>query len=134
MIGKGCHPLSGAIYFKYVEGRARFGKPIRPAFVSARVHAVTRMSGFHNQGHLRASYTDIEDFAIMHVIFEDGTFADIIASELVLGGVHNRIEVHATNHRTICNLTPNNAMQTYTPDEKYYKDIYIVEKTETRQG
>ncbi len=134
MIGKGCHPLSGAIYFKYVEGRARNGKPIRPASVSARVHSVTRMPGFLDQGHLRASYTDIEDFALMHVVFEDDTFADIIASELVLGGVHNRIEVHATNHRTICNLTPNNAMQTYTPDERYYKDIYVVEKTETRQG
>ena len=134
LIGKGCHPLSGAIYLKYVEGRARFGNPIRPASVTTRTHAVTRMPGFLDQGHLRASYTDIEDFALMHVVFEDGTFADIIASELVLGGVHNRIEVHATNHRTICNLTPNDAMQTYTPDEKYYKDVYVVEKTETKQG
>jgi len=31
MIGKGCHPLSAAIYFKHVEGKARNGKPIRPA-------------------------------------------------------------------------------------------------------
>ena len=30
MIGKGCHPLSAAIYLKHVEGRARNGKPIRP--------------------------------------------------------------------------------------------------------
>ncbi|HRT90139.1 MAG TPA: gfo/Idh/MocA family oxidoreductase, partial [Bacteroidales bacterium] len=38
------------------------------------------------------------------------------------------------NHRTLCSMTPNNAMQTYTPDEKYFKDVYIVEKTETKQG
>jgi hypothetical protein len=25
-------------------------------------------------------------------------------------------------------------MQTYTPDEKYFNDVYIVEKTETKQG
>jgi hypothetical protein len=25
-------------------------------------------------------------------------------------------------------------MQTYTPDEKYFKDVYIVEKTGTKQG
>src|SRR4030043_116817 len=134
MIGKGCHPLSAALYFKQVEGRARSGKPIRPMAVSARTHAVTRMPGFRDEGHLRTTYKDIEDFAAAHVVFEDGTFADIFASELVLGGVHNWIEVNTSNHRTLCTIGLNNAMQTYTPDEKHFKDIYIVEKTETKQG
>jgi predicted dehydrogenase len=134
MIGKGCHPLSAALYFKQVEGKVRDGKPIRPAAISARTHAVTRMAGFRNENHLRTTYRDIEDFAQMHVIFSDGTFADIFASELVLGGVHNWIEVNTNNHRTICNINPNNAMQTYTPDERHFRDIYIVEKTETKQG
>jgi predicted dehydrogenase len=92
------------------------------------------MPGYNNEGHLRTTYKDIEDFALLHVVFEDGTFADIFASELVLGGVHNWIEVNTSNHRTICNISPNNAMQTYTPDEKHFKDVYIVEKTETKQG
>jgi len=134
MIGKGCHPLSTALYFKKVEGEVRNGKPIRPATVSARTHAITRLPGYMDEGHLRTSYKDIEDFAVLHVVFEDGTFADIFASELVLGGVHNRIEVNTNNHRTLCNIGPNNSMQTYTPDEKYFKDVYIVEKTETKQG
>ncbi|MGQ9621046.1 MAG: Gfo/Idh/MocA family protein, partial [Bacteroidales bacterium] len=134
LISKGCHPLAGAVYLKSVEGRNRNGKPIRPVAVSSRTHAVTRIPGFMNKGHLRTGYKDIEDYGIMHVIFEDDTFADIIASELVLGGVVNRLEVFADNHRTICSMTPNNAMQTYTPDEKYFRDIYIVEKTETKQG
>ncbi len=134
MLGKGCHPLSAALYFKQVEGMAVNGKPIRPVAITARTHAVTRMPGYKNEGHLRTSYTDIEDFALMHIVFEDGTFADIFASELVLGGVHNWIELNTNNHRTICNINPNNAMQTYTPDEKHFKDVYIVEKTETKQG
>jgi len=134
MIGKGCHPLSTALYFKKVEGEVRNGKPIRPATVSARTHAITRLPVYMDEGHLRTSYKDIEDFAVLHVVFEDGTFADIFASELVLGGVHNRIEVNTNNHRTLCNIGPNNSMQTYTPDEKYFKDVYIVEKTETKQG
>jgi len=134
MIGKGCHPLSAALYFKKVEGEARNGKPIHPETVSARTHAVTRLPGYLDKGHLRTSYKDIEDFAALHVVFEDGTFADIFASELVLGGVHNWIEVNTNNHRTLCKISPNNSMQTYTPDEKYYKDVYIVEKTETKQG
>ena len=134
MIGKGCHPLAAALYFKQVEGRACNGKPVRPASVSARTHAVTRMPHYMNQGHLRTTYKDIEDFAQLHVIFEDSTFADIFASDLVLGGVHNWIEVNTNNHRTLCNISPNNSMQTYTPDEKHFKDVYIVEKTETKQG
>jgi len=134
MIGKGCHPLSAALYFKQAEGKIRDGKPIRPAAISARTHALTRMKGYRDEGHLRTTYKDIEDFAQMHVIFEDGTFADIFASELVLGGVHNWIEVNTNNHRTICNINPNNAMQTYTPDEKHFRDVYIVEKTETKEG
>lgn len=134
MIGKGCHPLAAAIYLKQVEGRARTGNPVRPRTISARTHAITRMSGFQNEGYLRATYKDIEDFALLHVVFEDGTIADVFASELVLGGVHNWIEVNTTNHRTICNIHPNNAMQSYTPDERYFKDVYVVEKTETKQG
>jgi predicted dehydrogenase len=134
LIGKGCHPLSAALYFKQVEGRVNNEKPIRPQAVSARTHAITRMKNFRDEGHLRTTYTDIEDFAMLHVVFEDGTFADIFASELILGGVHNWIEVNTNNHRTICNINPNNAMQAYTPDEKHFKDVYIVEKTETKQG
>ncbi len=134
MIGKGCHPLTAAIYLKHVEGRVKNGHPIRPKSISARTHAITRLPSFEDKGHLKSSYTDIEDFAMLHITFDDGTIATIFASELVLGGVHNWLEVNANNHRTICNINPNNSMQSYTPSEEYYKDIYVVEKTETKQG
>ncbi len=134
MIGKGCHPLSAALYFKQVEGTKRYGKPVRPATVTARTHAMTRMKNFADDGHLRTTYTDIEDFALLHIVFDDGTFADIFASELVMGGVHNWIEVNTSNHRTICNISPNNSMQAYTPDGRHFNDVYLVEKTETKEG
>ena len=134
MMGKGCHPLSAAIYFKHVEGKARNGKPIHPKTITARTHSITRMPGFKNEGYIRTSYTDVEDFAMMHIVFEDGTIANLIASELVLGGVHNWIEINTTNHRTICNINPNNSMQSYTPQQKHFDDVYVVEKTETKQG
>ena len=134
LVGKGCHPLTGAFYLKRVEGRAREHRPIRPQAVSARVHALTRLKGFVDQGHIRADYHDIEDFSIMHVVFEDGTVADIFASDIVLGGIHNWLEVCANNHRTTCNINPNTAMQTYNPAHDYFKDIYVVEKIGTKQG
>ncbi|MBM4019413.1 MAG: Gfo/Idh/MocA family oxidoreductase [Planctomycetes bacterium] len=134
MIGKGCHPLTAALYLKAVEGKARSGRPIRPASVSARAHAITRLPGFRDEGHIRCDYHDIDDFSLMHVVFEDGTVADIFASDIILGGIHNWVEVAANNHRTFCNLNPNTAMQTYNPVEANFKDIYVVEKIGTKQG
>ena len=134
MIGKGCHPLTAALYLKRVEGNARNGKPIGAKAVSARTHAITRLPGFEDKGHIRADYHDIDDFSLMHVVFEDGTIADIFASDIIVGGIHNWLQVSANNHRTICNINPNTAMQTYNPVDAYFKDIYVVEKTGTKQG
>jgi predicted dehydrogenase len=134
MIGKGCHPLTAALYLKRVEGKARDGRPIRPKAVSARTAALTRLKDFEDKGHIRADYHDIEDFSLMHVIFEDGTIADIFASDIILGGIHNWLDVAANNHRTICNINPNTAMQSYNPVDAYFKDVYVVEKIGTKQG
>ncbi len=134
LIGKGSHPISAAIYLKHVEGRNKTGMPIRPKTISARTHAITRMDNYESKGHLQTTYRDIEDLAMAHIVFEDDTVANLFASELVLGGVRNRLEVNANNHKTICNIGPNDAMQTYTPNEIYFKDVYVVEKTETKQG
>jgi predicted dehydrogenase len=134
LIGKAVHPLTAALYLKSVEGRARSGKPIRPAAVSARTHSVTRLDGFVDRGFLRTDYHDVEDFSATHVVFEDGTIADIFASEIVMGGIHNCLEVMANNHRAVCNINPNTAMQTYNPAEDQFRDIYVVEKIGTKQG
>lgn len=134
MIGKGCHPLSVAIYFKHVEGRVRNGKPIRPKTITARTHIITRMPGYKNEGYLQTTYKDIEDFALMHIEFEDNTIASLFASELILGGVNNWIEINTNNHRAKCRMSHNDSMTAYTPNEQHFKDVYVVEKTETKQG
>lgn len=134
MIGKGCHPLTAALYLKRVEGRARDGNPIRPKAVSARTHAITRLSNFRDEGHIRSDYHDIDDFSMMHVVFEDDTIATVFASDIILGGIHNWLEVAANNHRTVCKINPNNAMELYNPLEANFADIYTVEKIETKQG
>jgi len=134
LVGKACHPLSAALYLKRAEGEARHGRPLRPATVSARTHAITKLKGFRDEGHLRTGYDDIEDYGQMHLTFDDGTVADIFASELVLGGVHNWLEVFANNHRTRCNLNPIDALETYNPREELLKDVYVTEKIGTKQG
>ncbi len=98
------------------------------------MHAITRLERFRDEGHIRCDYRDIDDFSQVHLVFEDGTIADIMASEIVLGGIHNWLEICTNNHRTICNINPNTAMQTYNPVDANFKDIYTVEKAGTKQG
>ncbi len=134
LVGKGCHPLTAALHLKRAEGEERDGKAIRPATVSARTHEITRMKNFRDAGFLRTTYDDIEDYAQVHITFDDGTVADIFSCELVLGGVHNWLEVFANNHRTRCNLNPIDALETYNPKEEFLKDVYVTEKLGTKQG
>src|SRR6266849_8967889 len=134
LVGKGCHPLTACLYLKAVEGRAQSGRSIRPATVSARVHEITRLPGYRDRGFLRPDYEDVEDYGQLHVTFEDGTVADVFATELVLGGVHNWLEVFANNHRTTCRLNPVNLLDTYNPEAEQFRDVYVVEKTGTKEG
>lgn len=134
LIGKGCHPLSAAIYLKHVEGQARNGSPIRPKTVTARTHSMTRLKNFIDSGYLKTHYRDVEDFAAVHLTFEDGTVADIIANELSLGGTNNWIRICANNHRTLCNMSQNDSMQTFAPDQTIFGDVYTVEKCDSKAG
>ena len=134
LVGKGCHPLTACLYLKAVEGRARNGHAIRPASVSCRVHDITRLPGFRDRGFLRTDYDDVEDYSQLHVVFDDGTVADVFATELVLGGVHNWLEVFANNHRTTCRLNPVNLLDTYNPEAAQFRDVYLVEKLGTKEG
>jgi predicted dehydrogenase len=134
LVGKGCHPLSTMLYLKRVEGQTRDGLAIRPATVSARTHEITRLPAYRDEGFLRTGYEDVEDYAQIHVKFSDGTVADIFSSELVIGGVHNWLEVVCNNHRTRCNLNPIDALETFNPREETFRDIYLTEKLGTKQG
>src|SRR6266404_624526 len=64
LLAKGCHPMTAALYLK---------SPIRPVAVSCRTHQLTKLASFQDLGHIRTGYDDIEDYATIHVIFEDGT-------------------------------------------------------------
>src|SRR5882672_4987157 len=134
LIAKGCHPLGAILYLKRKEGLARNGAPIRPAAVSARTHSITRLPAFEDKGFLRTKYQDTEDYSMLHVVFDDGMVADMIASELVLGGIYDFVEVFANNHRTRCRMSPMNVLDVYNPKHEQFKDLYLVEKISSNEG
>lgn len=134
LIGKGVHPLGAILYLKRIEGLATTGTPIRPAAVSARTHELTRLPGYRDAGFIRTDYRDIEDYGMIHVVFEDGTVGDIMTSEVVLGGIYDYVEVFANNHRTRCAISPTELAMTYNPRGDQYRDIYLIEKASTQEG
>jgi len=134
LIGKGCHPLSALLYLKRCEGCYRDGRPIRPVSVTARTHALTRLSGYADRQFIRTEYHDIEDQGWMHVVFADGTIGDVITGEVVLGGIYDYVEVFANNHRARCRLSPTNLVDLYAPAGDELDETYIMEKISSREG
>jgi predicted dehydrogenase len=70
----------------------------------------------------------------MHVIFDDGTVADVMTGEVTLGGIYDYVEVFANNHRTRCHISPTGLVDTYNPRGEQFKDIYVIEKVSTKEG
>lgn len=134
LIAKGCHPLGALLYLKRVEGLTRLGRPIRPRTVTARCDQLTRMPGYDDRKFIRTEYHDTEDHGWMHVVFDDGTVGDVIAGEIVLGGIYDYVEVFANNHRTRCEMSPVRMAHTFNPSGPQYADIYTVEKISTKEG
>ena len=134
LMGKACHPLGAILYLKRVEGETTGNGPIRPKTVSARVHELTRLAGYRDAGFIRTDYHDIEDYGWMHVTFEDGTVADVVAAETTLGGCYDYVEVFANNHRTRCRISPAGLLDVYNPKAKQFDDVYLIEKISSKEG
>ena len=134
LMGKGCHPLTALLYLKRVEGAASGAGPIRPKAVTCRVHELTRIPRYRDAGFIRTDYHDIEDYGLMHVVFQDGTVADVTTGETTLGGVYDYLEIFANNHRSRCRINPANLLDVYNPKDEQMKDIYLVEKISSAEG
>lgn len=60
--------------------------------------------------------------------------ADIVTSELVLGGVYDFVEVFANNHRTRCHISPVRVVEIYSPDRKEFEGMDLLEKISSNEG
>ncbi len=130
------HPVGAALHLKYEEGRRRDGKPLRPAFVTAEVANLTKMKAFEAEPrkHMKTGWDDVEDFGAILLTFEDGSVAQLTSTDTVMGGIYNYLNVFGSRLVAKANINPNTACQAYTPDKEYFKDEYVVEKTETKEG
>jgi len=137
LLCKGCHPLGAALYLKADEGMRLRGKPVRPVSVMAEVAHLADTDTFRRSSptYLRiVEGADVEDWGSMLVTFDDGTVAQITASDVVLGGVRNQVAMFGAKAVAFCNMNPNDAVQAYAPDPAVFASEYIVEKIETKAG
>lgn len=130
---QGCHPLSAVIYLKMIEAKAR-GEQYAAAAIVGDMGNTIESVGSDELRHIAARPQDVEDCANVILTFADGTKANIVSCDMVVGGTKNLVEVYTTNSVHMCNIAPNNAMQVYHADAAIVKDIYITEKVENKGG
>jgi predicted dehydrogenase len=70
----------------------------------------------------------------MLLTFDDGTVAQITASDIVLGGIQNVFSVYGTRAVVHANNVPNTTVVAYTPRDGIFGNEYIREKVETTGG
>ena len=137
LLGKGCHPLGAALYLKADEGRRLRGAPIRPVSVTAEVAQLADIPAFRASAPRYLNTVegaDVEDWGSMLIVFDDGTVAQISASDAVLGGIRNQLAVYGAKAVVFCNINPNDTVRAYAPDPAVFAGEYITEKIETKAG
>ncbi len=132
----GSHPIGAALHIKQWEGLIKYGKTIRPKYVTAEVGNNTKMDSFvqEKEKFIKHGWVDVEDWSCAIITFEDSSKATIFSSDCTLGGVRNKLEVYSSNAVVHVNINPNNTLEIYAPREGIFKDEYIQEKLETNAG
>jgi predicted dehydrogenase len=124
------------MYMKAEEGLARDGRPITVRSIMAEVGNLATIDSFRREEKkwLVHDWQDVENWATIIMTFTDGARAIISASDVVLGGMEDNLQMYLSNARINCNLTRNNACEAFAPDPSIFAREYITEKLETKAG
>lgn len=136
LIRLAAHPIGTAIWLKEQEGLRRKGKPITVSSVVAEVGDLSKVDAFRQEEHryLVDDWCDVENWSTLVMNFGDGTRALILASDIVLGGMEDTLQLFLSNCRINCALTHNGTIMAYAPDGEVFADAYIMEKLSTKAG
>ena len=132
-IRTGAHPLSAILWLKKVEAIAH-GEDIEIDTVFADMSRITPKLTPYEHRHIAANPIDVEDCGTVIVTFTDGTKAVIIATDTLLGGSKNYVELYCNDTAIECKLTMSDMMSTYFLDEDSLDDVYISEMLPSKLG
>lgn len=129
----GAHPLAAILWLKQVEAKAR-GVEIGIKTVFADMGRVTTTLSEYDHRHIAARPHDVEDNGTVIITFTDESKATIIATDVLLGGSKNYIELYCNDTAINCTLTMSNLMSTYFLDEDNLDDVYLSEMLPSKTG
>src|SRR3984893_14390576 len=133
LIRMGCHPLSGVLFLKQVEAKAR-GETISVVSVTCDVGNVAACLKPDERTYIKANPVDVEDWGTLTTTFSDGTKATIFSGDMIMGGVRNLIETYTSGGSLFANITPNNHLMSYQTNEEKLASVYFTEKVDRKTG
>lgn len=132
-IRTGAHPLSAILWLKRIEALSR-GETIQVKSVFADMGRVTKTLSEYDHRHIAARPYDVEDNGTVIITFSDESKAIIIATDVLLGGSRNYVELYCNDATIMCNLTMSNLMSTYFLDEERLDNVYLSEMLPSKTG
>ena len=132
-IRTGAHPLAAILWLKQVEARAR-KEEIHVKTIFADMGRMTASFSEYDHRHIAARPVDVEDNGTVIVTFSDDTKAVVIATDVLLGGSRNYVELYCNDAVINCNLTMSNMMSTYFLDEDRLENVYLSEMLPSKTG
>jgi predicted dehydrogenase len=132
----GSHPVGAVLHLKHYEGMLKYGRPIRAKSVMAEVGHHTKISSFakERKKYVVSEWEDVEDWGVIVINFEDNSNATVFASDTVLGGVRNILNIYLSNAVVYVNINPHDVLEVYAPEPHIFGEEYISEKLETKAG
>ena len=105
-IRTGAHPLAAILWLKHEEA-ATHNESISVKTVFADIGRITPNLTEYEHRHIAARPIDVEDCATVIITFSDNTRAVIIATDTLLGGSKNYIELYCNDAVINCKMTMN---------------------------
>jgi len=133
LIRVGSHPLAGVLYIKKEEAKYR-NVDIEIESIVADMGQITNNLSEEEMPYHSIRINDVEDFANVSITFTDGSKAIVMASDTVLGGTKNYVEIYSNNAVMMNNLTPTDALNVYMLDNEGMDDIKFSEMLPSTVG
>lgn len=132
-IRTGAHPLSAILWLKQQEALAR-GTEIVVSSVIADMGRITPGLSDYEHRHIAAHPQDVEDCGTVIIGFSDNSKAVVMATDTLLGGSRNYVELYCNDAVIDCKLTMSDLMSTYFLDEDNLDSVYISEMLPSKTG
>lgn len=133
LIRQGCHPISGVLFLKQEEAKAR-GEKFGIRSVLADVGVCTASLKEDEHKYIDANPVDVEDIANLTITFLDGSKAHVVSTDILVGGMKNYLDIYTNSSVHRCSISQSDDLVVYHEDENGLDDVYFSEKLGTKQG